>query len=533
MDTPLNASSITAGALMSNSTFEVPIYQREYSWLEDEVSEFWSDLSNSLGEGNYFLGLVILTDENNTKQVVDGQQRIITLTLLASALYHNAIESQRSALAERIQSTFLRSIDYETDETLPRVTLSDDVDNKTLQSILEGSISEYTQQDNQYTFSKRLINSYLTLKKKLKEDLASDPFKRLGIWTDFLTNHLYFAVFIHPDAASAYRVFEVINTRGRELTTADLLKNFILSQFNPADRDKRYKQWQAISNQFPASGNNSLVQYIRHVVTVEDGYILPKDLFDYVAQRVTSANRNPPSPPKLIELLEEHLPLYRQMIDPTLEGPAEAGSLEIFDALNTLGVISLRPLLMAISEKPNAIDGMQYVLNLVVRRIVVGNLGTGTVDKRFGEAAKAVNRANDWHSIMDDLADLNPSKEEFIKQLTKRSFNKTTLAFLRRSIIASSTTPGNNGTLHYILSRGDLTEEVYAYWSGTIANTFLANLERRPKEAEDWSGFKRFILPNGIDGEWKDRLEEIDAMNALSLESIGKELAEAAGDVWY
>lgn len=533
MHTPLNASAVTAGTLMSSSTFEVPLYQREYSWLEDEVSEFWNDLSKSLEDEAYFLGLVILTDELNTKHVVDGQQRILTLTLLAAALYHNAVESGRAALAERIQSDFLRSIDYETDETLPRVTLSDESDNLTLQAILINPNGNKEASGNEDCFSSRLQESFVFLKNKLRADLAPDPFRRLGMWTDFITNHLYFAVFIHPDAASAFRVFEVINTRGRELTTADLLKNYVLSQIPKSKREERYKEWQSIARLFPANGTNSFVQYIRHVVTVEGGHILPKDLFDFLAGRSITVNKRPPTAIELISLLQKHLPLYMQMVDPSLEGPAETEALKIFEALNSLGVISLRPLLMAISEKTDFLEGMQYILRLVVRRIVVGNLGTGNVERRFGEAAYKVHKETSWASIQEDLKDLNPTREEFINQLRKRAFNKATLAFIRRSIIARSSTPGASGTLHYIMPREALSEEVYYFWGGTVANTFLSTLERRPKEAIDWKGFKESVLPYGIENEWSGRLAVIDEMDAKALEEISEELAEVAGDVWY
>jgi len=66
--------------LLSSSVFEVPQFQREYSWQEDEVSDFWNDLSNGIESDSYFLGLIILTDEGERKHVVDGQQRLITLT---------------------------------------------------------------------------------------------------------------------------------------------------------------------------------------------------------------------------------------------------------------------------------------------------------------------------------------------------------------------------------------------------------------------------------------------------------------------
>ena len=136
MQTPLNASASTAGALFSTSAFEVPQFQREYSWQVDEVTDFWNDLRNNIDSNSYFLGLVILTERKHRKDVVDGQQRLITVTLLANAIYHEAKAKDRDALADRVRADFLQSIDYDTDEIRPRVILSDSADNKTLQTIL-------------------------------------------------------------------------------------------------------------------------------------------------------------------------------------------------------------------------------------------------------------------------------------------------------------------------------------------------------------------------------------------------------------
>lgn len=543
MDAPLIASATTAGVLISGSTFEVPPYQREYSWLEDEVSEFWNDLKNALSSNSYFLGLVILTNEGKEKgkrkQVVDGQQRILTLTLLAAALYHEALESGRKALAERIQADFLRSIDYETDETLARVILTDHADNETLQTILTtGKGNEASLQADENSLSTRMLESFNLLQKNLREDLAQDPFKRLGIWTDFITNHLYFAVFIHPDSTEAYRVFEVINTRGRELTTADLLKNYILSQTPKDRRDDRYKEWQSIARPISQNGENLLVQYIRHVVTVEGGHILPMDLFAFLAKRATHGDRRPPSIDELMQMLKQNLPLYMQMVDPSLDGPAEPEALKIFAAFNSLGVIAVRPLLLAIFGTENSLDGMRYILKLVVRRMVVANLGTGTIDRRFGEAAKNVHDSKDWHVLEDELMDLNPSRENFVDKISKRSFSKGMLTFLRSSIIEQSIKPDKLGTLHFIMPRqqefwSGFNEEDAISWGGTIANTFLSTLERRPKAAVSWKGFKQSILNDGVEGEWVEKLRSLDVWDARSLEAISDELAQAAGDVWY
>ena len=537
MQSPLNASASSAGKLLSSFMFEVPEFQREYSWARDEVTDFWNDLRGSLDAESYFLGLIILTDKPERKFVVDGQQRLITLNLLAAAIYFEAKNKNRRALAERVQADFLRSIDYDTDDTNPRLILSDDFDNLTFQTIISSGEPPSSLHVDDDSVSRNIIDSYEFLRGKLREDLRSDPFKRLGKWADFLTNRLYFAVFIHPDASSAYQVYEVINTRGKELTTADLLKNYVLSQTSASGRARIYQQWKDVARQFSDDGA-AFVQYIRHAVTVENGHILPKDLFGFLAGRVRNFDRKPPTTPQLMKLLESHLPLYRQMMDPTLPGPAGPEALGIFSALNNLGVIAVRPILLAAASGSDPLNGMRYVLRLVVRRIVVGSLGTGNIERRFGEAARNVFESGSWKILQRDLKDLNPERADFVEQVRRRSFRKGILSFLRRSIVSKSIAPEENGTLHFIWAPQfsgwpGISEEDGAYWGATIGNTFLSTLDRRPTDANTWAGFKESMLPSAINGEWSDRLEKIKKWDVSALEAMGSSLAERAGEIWY
>ncbi|MDE1569147.1 DUF262 domain-containing protein [Aquabacter sp. P-9] len=540
MDTPLNASASNAGAIFANNTFEIPRFQREYSWGSDEVGEFWSDLQGSLESESYFLGLIILTtpkddEEAGRKRVVDGQQRILTLSLLANAIYHEAIRSDRKALADRIRASFLRSIDYHTDEETRRVKLTDEADDTTFQLILETG-TRPTNILDEASVSAKLSDSYDLIVRRLRDDLRADPFKRLGKWTDFLTNRLYFAVFLHPSADAAYQVYEVINTRGRDLTTADLLKNYILSQ-SGGDESFRYSQWQSIAKQFSTEGTNNFVQYIRHVVTVKSGYILPKDLYGFLANRKHMGDREPPRSNEIMSMLEKNLPLYMQMIDPTAAGPAELGALGVFSSLSSLGVLTVRPILLACSEVQDALDGMEWILKLVVRRIVVGNLGTGNVERRLAEAAKAINDARSWKVMIDQLQDLNPSREDFVGQLRKRSLNKNVLTFLRRSIIQRSITPTPHGFLHFIWIKSaefdGIDQGGGSYWGSTLGNTFISSLEKRPRAALDWPTFKSSMLSTGADGEWVHKLNHLKDWDAGAVEQMGFELASEAGRIWY
>lgn len=550
METPLNASATSAGALFSSTTFLVPPYQREYAWSDDEVSDFWDDLRGGLGEGSYFLGLVILTEEETRKHVVDGQQRILTLTLLAAAMNHEALRIGRRALADRLKSDFLMAIDYDTDEVNPRVVLSDTRDDATLQALVAtGSATPDTAADQRDGISDKLADSYSFLLEALRKDLTADPFKRLGMWAEYLTKRVYLAVFVHPDPSAAYRVFEAINTRGRDLTTADLLKNYVISQTAARQQDARYRDWQTISRPLSQAGTGALVQYIRHVITVHAGHVLPRELFTYIAERGRSTGdrdssrerRRRPRPPSVDELmgtLSDNLPLYMQMVDPTLDGPAEPEWLGVFSALNDLNVISVRPLLLAVSATSEAADGMKAVLRLVVRRIVVGNLGTGNVERRLGDAARQVRDEGAWQAALDGFRDLNPDRLEFVRRLCERSYNKGTLTFLRRAQVQRTVTPDSDGILHMIRPRqatdwtGFRTDD-FAFWGSTVGNTLLTSTDRRPKGAGTWDGFKQNLLPLAVDGEDVEALSEYAEWTTSEVTARGLTIAERSAEIWF
>ncbi|PZF62994.1 hypothetical protein DEI81_08555 [Curtobacterium sp. MCBD17_013] len=535
MDTPLNASSTTAGALIGGGRFNVPEFQREYAWGADEINEFFGDLSGALGDETYFLGLVIVTGDQTVKDVVDGQQRILTLTLLASAVYHEAIRYERHALADRIQTTFLRSIDFGTDEETPRVTLSSPRDDAALQQILASPARDLPQADSTHGVASYLVSAYKRISDKLLEDLKDDPFRRLGSWAEFLTAKLYFAVFVHPDPASAYRVFEIINTRGRELTTADLLKSYVLSQTPPQFRPERYEQWQSVSEAFLEDGQSTFVQFIRHAVTVQRGHVAPRDLYDVLTGKRRSDDAM--SPADLMAVLEHHLPLYLQIADPTVIGRASSDELGVFSMLNALNVISVRPILLALADTPDSTEGMLHLLRLVMQRIVTGTLGTGNVERRFGVTAQRIAQEGRWQAALAGLNDLRPQPHDFEQRAAERSLNRNVLGAIRASVLQGTIIPELEGSVYFIKPRNAEwsaeDEDRASYWASTLGNTFISTETRRPMGSSTWDGFKRELLPLGIDAERKDQYRAESDWGVEQIIEFGKELAAEARELWY
>ena len=544
MTSPLQASAEKAGTLISSSRFKIPSFQREYSWKNDKVSDLWEDLSSSVNSENYFLGSIILTEKKSSNKeinnVIDGQQRLVTLSLLAKAMSNKARSLNQMMIADQIDSTFLRYMNFKTQKKHPRISFTDKRDDEIYNAILNGDSQSITGLPRSAA-SSQMKKSFDLLNKDLDEFLDNNPDDYLGRLTEFLTSRLYFAVFVHPDDSAAFRIFEVINTRGQGLTPADLLKNYVLEEAHDEKQEKRfYRDWQYISDEIKeitsGSAGTPFVQYIRHVIISKYGHIAGRDLYDVLSKRKHDKKYDLPAS-GLISLLKRKLPLYRQMIDPTLHGPADERQLEIFSAFRSLNVSSVRPILLALSDLEGGINGMEYLLRIVVRLMVVESIGTGRIESKFGEAAEILAESGDWNRLPQCLSEIDPNRDRFVDRLKERSITKRTLTFIRMSVLQGTRTPEEIGHLHWIMPRN-------RRWGGvklgeanlvtSLGNSFLANTPTLPKEAsKSWDDFKDILSVYALDEKITKPLKLCVKWDARAIEMMGQMMAEKAADVWY
>lgn len=523
----MNARSNTGRELFSGSRFEIPIYQREYAWERDNYEILWEDLRGGLEQGEYFLGLIILTSPpGRSKEVVDGQQRIITISLLAAALRDRCTRDRRPSLATEIERDFLVTLETEDeehpDERVPRIEFASEDDARVFLSIVEQSIDP---DDRGHP----MVDAYELFADSLNEDLGEKGFRRLGEWARFLQEGLYFAVFTHPDPSSAFTVFEVVNTRGRDLGHADLIKNSLLAVTTQDERVEVYQRWIGIASQFEDYVDGAFVQFIRHVAMLRRGYIFPKDLH----RRVTKdEERN--RLPELLADMERHLDYYLQITDPALGGPASEDSSCVFASFNALAVSAVRPLLLALG--PNADVAIADTLRLTVRMAAVGSLGSANLERRFSEAADAVTASS--KTWMVGLEGVSPDRDTFVTDLPRRRLRKSVLLLLLRSIAQETLLVDRIGHLQLIrpavAPRWDgFEDEEFAVVGGTIGNAALTDIGRRPRDSKDWESVKAGLVPRVIDDVHKRRLQRQREWTPTRVRRLGSELAERAADVWY
>ncbi|WP_427913930.1 DUF262 domain-containing protein [Ramlibacter sp. MMS24-I3-19] len=247
----LEPSSVTIVTLLSNSRYQIPDYQRDYSWTADEVQKLWDDISNTAKRSfnaagmlvtsptPHFLGSVVLqsfpASENRPPEVIDGQQRLVTLTAMLSVF--SEFSEQLSTAQERLRwtsSLHQLLFIYVGGEKVPRVSLARDDEH--YQAVV---CDRFVQSERDAYFESkgapfRSVLGRLQVCTRLlftniseyigPEGAAGRDAKLVQLLQAVMQLTVVLQMKVHEQGV-AYEVFETLNARGLELQQADLLKN--------------------------------------------------------------------------------------------------------------------------------------------------------------------------------------------------------------------------------------------------------------------------------------------------------------------
>lgn len=268
--------------LLQDRKLSIPDFQREYSWTEDNIEDYWNDITRAIDDGDsYFLGTVVLADvdqPSGRQYIVDGQQRIVTTALTMYAISRAAGKLGKDKAQEKIFADFIADYDLDQEEVLPKLQLSAH-DQKFYSRIIEGTPLEELQRELKTTRqASALVSAFAFLTQKVEEYQAdTDPYKMLVTLKNFLANDAQVLLAVASGLSEAYVIFETLNDRGAALTTADLLKNFFLSTVGEARVQHALHVWTSIAARFDKP--DSLVSFIKTDYTSRWGQVKKKDLY--------------------------------------------------------------------------------------------------------------------------------------------------------------------------------------------------------------------------------------------------------------
>jgi hypothetical protein len=405
--TLLNTDTEDLKELLSNGkSYSVPPYQRDYSWKEEHWEDLWEDLMTiEANHEDHYMGAIVLeSGERKQFRVIDGQQRMASLSILILAcvdfLYGLAKEgvdaTRNEERAGLLESSYLGAKDPTSLRITPKLQLNGNDDdffqlNLTQRKPPQGGVRGLRDSEKLlwdcFQFFKGKVQEKFSRKKR-GEEVA-------GFVSEIITERLVFISVRVQDQLSAYTVFETLNARGLELTETDLLKNYLLSladRLSKSQMDPVLKQWARITARV---GIASFPEFLRHHLNSQREYVRQKQLFKTIKRDVTTLDQVF----ALLDRLEKDAAWFEGLADYAsqfwLDYP---GAREQVRVLNLFHVSQFTPLVLAAKDfftSPADLNEiLRYCAVLSVRFNGVSRRSTHILEEVYNRAALEVRRGS-------------------------------------------------------------------------------------------------------------------------------------------
>lgn len=538
--------------------FVIPIYQRTYSWTEKECSQLWDDVYRAGSDDGidvHFIGSIVYIEDglsNNSRRspnlVIDGQQRLTTITLLLAALADNVGDEEpvEGFSADEIRETYLTNHRRSGDEFYKLLLTR--TDRETLKAIVG-------QHDYPSPKSDRIVENYNAFKNKLAAGRAVVETICKGLGKLVMVD-----IALSREHDNPQLIFESMNSTGRELSQADLIRNFVLMGLEPDFQTKLYEHyWHPMEQDFgQAPYTAHFDSFMRHYLTVRTGSI-PRLGDVYEAYKAYA--RQVQSKGGTIEDLVKEVRSYASYYCVIALGHETAPRLaDAFQDIRELKVDVAYPFLLEVFDDfengrlsdTEFHDLLRLVEAYVFRRAICA-IPTNSLNKTFANFARAIDKDNYLSSVRTYFFGMKsyrrfPRDEEFIQELKTRDLYN----FPRRSYwLRRFENHGRKERVHvddytieHILPQdtnlsaewraelGPEAQQVQERWLHTLGNLTLtgynSEYSNRPfREKRDMKdGFKHSPL------RVNEGLAATDAWNEDAIQARAARLAKEATKVW-
>lgn len=381
--------------LSSNKTqFVIPVYQRNYDWSESQCKQLLDDILDVGKTDNmnaHFIGsIVYVHDDVYTSSrikeltIIDGQQRLTTLTLIYMALFRLATEIGDDGLKAEISETYLTNKFASEEEKLKlRPTENND---KAIKHLLRGDES------SEFSDFSKVIDNFNYFKRRITEE-------NFELIMRGLSKLMFVEISLDREKDAPQRIFESLNSTGLELSQADLIRNYILMGLNREDQNKIYNNyWEIIERLAKNETINSskVSDFIRDYLTLTNNNIPTKSkvYLEFKAKFPTSnlqeleANLSP---------IKSLVRYYNKLLNPRNESDKDI-RLHL-EYINRLEINVAYPFLMKVYEdyEESVIDKgifikvLDFIQSFIWRRFIIG-LPTNALNKIFMTLYEKIDR---------------------------------------------------------------------------------------------------------------------------------------------
>lgn len=432
-------------------TYRIPRFQRDYSWTEEEWEDLWLDLIGTLqpdGESAHYLGyLVLQSADDKTFGVIDGQQRLTTVSIIVLAILKNLqrlIDGGNDPIAnkqriEQIRQTYVGYLDPVTLVSRPKLTLNRN-NNSYYQDYLVplGHLPQRGFRGSEHLLRKAFEWFDRRVSDMLKK-ASGDEGRRLAQLVEDMSDRLFFTVITVTDELNAYKVFETLNARGVRLSATDLLKNFLFSVLDRGNENEHElrnleDRWEAIVGRL---GAESFPDFLRVHWNSRRAFARQAELFKTIRGQVGTRE----TVFQLLRDMEQDLDAYLALSSPEASdwSPDVKG---LASNLRTFNVRQPFPLLLAAKRDFDAANFAGLVRACVVismRFNVIGGYGAAEQERTYNAVSERVAKG-EIRTVNEALAampSLYPNDKAF-----RAAFAEKTIA---------TTQTRNNRVVRYIL----------------------------------------------------------------------------------
>jgi len=414
-----NTNSVEDILTRKGARYSVSFFQRDYSWGKDEWSALFDDIVASLEEKRkHFFGFMTFFKPPSSSeeiQIIEGQQRLATVTILASVVRDLFIEHKNDDW-KKVDDAYVKPQDIYSKESYEKLVLSDingDFFKKYIQK--EGKPKEKIDSmktEKKLKSSNRLIRDcYIYFHEKLKnEHFLLEILRKVTREFIEMTSEV-------KNLRSAYILFQTLNDRGLDLTLSDLLKTHLLQKAGDEWKDIK-KEWDNILN-LPSIDNMNV--FLRHYWLSTRGIVKEEELFDKFSGEV----ENKEQATKFVIELKREAEIYSALLDAK---PVDFdGNKQVVEILkNELYVLSKQqvlPLLLALRQKfkPKQIEKVITSLtSFIFRYLTIGEQENKELERLFSDISRKIrdDKIKNASSVVREL------KKKYIKDETFKELFK-------------------------------------------------------------------------------------------------------------
>lgn len=538
----MKAEEHTIGRILTEqSSYEIPAYQRPYSWEIDNVEKLLADVweSYQANDTEYFIGSLITIEKEKNKlyEVVDGQQRLTTLNLIFAKLRDKISDAAAKAeLGKRILPCNVLTGAAET----PRLLLRKSDRGFFRQYVLDAQAVPEKGRDKLPAPQQRIAEN-LDAINKFFNDKSEQVLK---LFANYLLTSVY-AVFVTTDSTkSAYRLFNVLNARGLSLSNSDLIKNTLFSQLGAQGNrsDELEDRWQELEEKLGIDRLDAFFGHHHTSMVASKARGALHEEFEPVISGVAGG------PFAFLDMAISSAENYMHIMSEVLD---DAVALRALRALRNVGFDEWIPPLLAYLNKPvvdlPAADFISLLEKITIQNWVrrLGRSARLTVYFQLISAIRAEKNAIEVREIFRK----NSNNDEFFSllggEIYTKPFAKAVLLRLDEAAQDDSVTKTYSGqlTIEHVLPQAlkeqywkdRFDESQHQFWIHRLGNLAMLcgsknykaqcyNFERKKEIYEDRNKTVSFDLT-------KEVLAAAD-WNVVAIQKRQERMVSLARDIW-